>query len=222
VRRIEHNYFVLFALLGLPIAAFTQSITLSIGSSSGTAGGTVSLPISLSSSGGAQTAGLQWTFTFSSDITGVTVVAAPLATSAAKSVSCSGNNCLIFGLNSNVMADGTVATATFQIASNPSTATIPVQLTSVVASTALGASISATGGSGVISLPSPAASLSGLSCTSTTLNTSKVTYSPLSGWGYNSNAFTYTLLSDVGLVGFFGHPGGFTPGWGQLVPGLKP
>ena len=36
----------------------------------------------------------------------------------------------------------------------------------------------------------------------------------------NSNAFTFTLLSDVGLSSFFGHPSGYTPGWGQLIPGL--
>ncbi len=36
----------------------------------------------------------------------------------------------------------------------------------------------------------------------------------------NSNAFTYTLLSDIGLSTFFGHPSGFTPGWGQTITGL--
>jgi hypothetical protein len=37
----------------------------------------------------------------------------------------------------------------------------------------------------------------------------------------NSNAFTFTLLSDIGLVGFFGKPSGMTPGWGQSIPGLQ-
>ena len=31
---------------------------------------------------------------------------------------------------------------------------------------------------------------------------------------------TYTLLSDIGLSAFFGHPSGFTPGWGQTITGL--
>jgi RHS repeat-associated protein len=49
---------------------------------------------------------------------------------------------------------------------------------------------------------------------------------------YNSNGFTFTLLSDVGLSGFFGslpkrpnpfHPKRrFFPGWGEIVPGLVP
>ena len=45
------------------------------------------------------------------------------------------------------MADGTVATATFQIASSPSSNPIPIQLTSVVATTAGATSIPASGGS---------------------------------------------------------------------------
>jgi RHS repeat-associated protein len=49
---------------------------------------------------------------------------------------------------------------------------------------------------------------------------SKVAYTFLSGFSYNSNAFTYTLLSDIGLSNAFGHPTGRTPGWGQLVPSL--
>jgi RHS repeat-associated protein len=36
----------------------------------------------------------------------------------------------------------------------------------------------------------------------------------------NSNAFTFTLLSDIGLETYFGHPPGFTPGWGNTVDGL--
>jgi len=35
---------------------------------------------------------------------------------------------------------------------------------------------------------------------------------------YNSNAFTFTLLQEIGLN--LGKPTGFAPGWGQYVPGL--
>ncbi len=48
----------------------------------------------------------------------------------------------------------------------------------------------------------------------------KVAYTFLSGFSYNSNAFTYTLLEDIGEATYFGHPSGFTPGWDQTVPGL--
>ncbi len=125
----------------------------------------------LTSSGSAQTAGLQWTFNFSSDITGVTVVAGSSTTNAGKSLSCSGNNCLVAGINSTVIADGTVASATFQIAANPSSNPISIQLASVVATTAGGTSIPSSGNTGSISLPGATTALTGLSCTSSTLNT---------------------------------------------------
>ncbi len=158
-------------LLGLQTAAFGQSVVLSVGSASGTAGGTVTVPITLASSGGAQTAGLQWTFNFSSDITGVTVVAGASTTNAGKSLSCSGNNCLVAGFNSTTIADGTVASATFQIAANPSSNPISIQLTTIVATTAGGTSITSSGGGGSISLPGATTALSSLTCTSSTINT---------------------------------------------------
>ncbi|MEO8051227.1 MAG: hypothetical protein ABI833_12495 [Acidobacteriota bacterium] len=134
-------------------------------------GGTIALPINFASTGGAQSTGLQWTFSFPSDITGVTVVAGTAATDAGKSISCSGNNCLIVGFNSNVIANGTVAVATFQIAANPSNNPIPIQLTGAIATTAGGTSIPATGNTGAISLPVSLPTLSSVSCTSSTINT---------------------------------------------------
>ncbi len=46
-------------------------------------------------------------------------------------------------------------------------------------------------------------------------------YSPLPNGTstFNSNSFTYTLLSQVGLAGIFGQAA-WSPGWGFLVPGL--
>jgi RHS repeat-associated protein len=57
---------------------------------------------------------------------------------------------------------------------------------------------------------------------------SKVTYSFLAVGGYNSNSFTYTLLTQLGLSSYFGPPGGpqpggaflVLPGWNKTVPGL--
>ena len=165
---LVRKLFITLTLLVSPWIAFAQSITLSIGSGSATAGGTVAVPINLTSTGGAQTSGFEWSFNFSPDITGVTVVAGSSTSSAGKSLSCSGNNCLIVGFNATVIADGPVAVATVQIAPHPSSTAIPIQLTSVVASTAGGVSVPSSGGSGSISLPSP--SLSSLNCTSPTID----------------------------------------------------
>ncbi len=139
-------------------SAFAQSAVLSAGSGSGTAGATVSIPINLTSAGAAQIVGIQWTFSFSSDVTGVTVYAGPSATNARKSVTCSGTRCLVFGFNNNLVADGTIAIATFQLATFPSNNTIPVTLSNIVVSAASGAAITASGGSGNISLIAPAIS----------------------------------------------------------------
>jgi RHS repeat-associated protein len=56
-----------------------------------------------------------------------------------------------------------------------------------------------------------------------TYNTSGVwaKYDATAIGGYNSNSFTYSLLYIAGLSGFFGPNPGWTPGWGQLVPGLR-
>src|SRR6202163_2263045 len=145
------------ALHGEP-PVLAQSAVLSTGAGSGTAGATVSIPITLTSSGGAQIVGIQWNFSFSSDITGVTVFAGPSATNAQKSVSCAGTRCLVFGFNNNILADGTIAIATFQIATFPSNTTIPFSLTNTVISAASGAAVTAGGGSGDISLGAPATS----------------------------------------------------------------
>ncbi len=170
VPRLSRNLSIGILLLGIQVFGFGQTLTLTIGSGSGTAGATVSLPITLTSSGGAQASGLQWSFVYPSDITSFTVVAGPSATNAAKSITCSANSCLVLGFNNTVMTDGTVATAIFHIAANASTTTIPVQISGVVASTGSGDSIPASGGSGTITLSTPQVSLSGLSCTPTTIN----------------------------------------------------
>jgi hypothetical protein len=147
----------ILTLQGAP-SVLAQSAQLSAASGSATAGATVSIPITLTSSGGAQIVGIQWNFSFSSDITGVTVFAGPSATNAQKSVSCAGTRCLVFGFNNNILADGTIAIATFQIATFPSNTTIPFSLTNTVISAASGAAVTAGGGSGNISLVAPATS----------------------------------------------------------------
>ncbi len=50
----------------------------------------------------------------------------------------------------------------------------------------------------------------------------QVSYAPLPNGRttFNSNSFTYTLLYDIGLSEVFTPYIGWSPGWGQLVPGL--
>jgi hypothetical protein len=144
--------FTLIAFLGLPAVSFGQNVTLSLGWGSASAGGTTALPLNIVSSGESKPAAIQWSFSYPADVSGVTVVVGASATNAGKSVSCSANQCLISGLTKDAMANGTIATATFRLAAKPSAKTIPIQIVNVVASTASGVSIPASGSLGVVSL----------------------------------------------------------------------
>ncbi len=145
-------FLTLLALLGLQVTSWGQNVVLFIGSGSAPAGGTISVPINLVTFGESKPAAIQWSFSHSSDISGVTVAVSTSAANVGKSASCSADKCLIFGLTKDAISNGTIATATFQIAANPSKKTIPIQIVGVEASTALGALIPAVGSSGVISL----------------------------------------------------------------------
>lgn len=201
VRQLARNLPLGFLFLGLQMIGLGQSVTLSIGSGSATAGATVSLPIDLSSSGGALPAGLQWSFVYPSDITSVTVVAGPAAINAGKSITCSANTCLLLGFNNTAIADGTVATATFQIASSPSTTSIPVQISGVVASSAAGDSIPASGGSGTISLPPAPLGVSvSLSPLSATLTASQSTQFAATVTGNANTSVTWSFNPSIGTL----------------------
>jgi hypothetical protein len=141
------------AVLLLPTIVFGKTVTLSVGSGWAKPGWSVDLPVTLS--GGAQPAALQWTFNFSKDVTSVTVVAGASIKASGKTLNCSGNTCLVFGVNNATLADGVVATATFQLAAKPSASVIEITINGVVAAEANGSSITASGGTGKITLPSP-------------------------------------------------------------------
>jgi hypothetical protein len=142
------------SLLVFPALLIGKTAGLSIGSGWAKPGWTVDLPITLS--GGAQPTALEWSFGYSPDITKVTVVAGISTKAAGKTLSCSATKCLIFGGKNTTLADGEVAVATFQIAEKPSAATIPIAIKSVVAAAPDGNSIPASGGTGTITLPTPA------------------------------------------------------------------
>ena len=193
-QNLKRNVFITLTLLVSSSLAFAQGITLSIGSGTAAAGGSVSVPINLTSTGGAQTSGFEWSFSFSSDITGVTVVAGSSTTNAGKILSCSGTKCLIVGFNATVIGDGPIAVATFQIAANPSSTAIPIQLTSVVASTADGASIPSSGVSGSISFPS--GPLSSLNCISPNIDAPGTSSCTVTLTAAAPSAVNVTLLSN--------------------------
>lgn len=164
-------------LISLTSLAAGQSVNLTLGSASGNPGSSVSVPITITGSGGAQTAGLQWSFSYPGGVTGVTVVAGSSALTAGKLVSCSFNNCIVYGFNNATITDGVVATATFQISPGATGGPISVQLTNLIASDPAGLSLPVTGTAGSIAVNAVAgpAQLSSLTCSPSSIGSSTST-----------------------------------------------
>lgn len=167
-----------FLRMFLGVFAFTaladaQSASLVLGSAAGTPGSNVTVNLALSA-GGSQAAALQWTLQYSStDITGVSAAIGAAASSAGKSLTCTGATCVIFGFNQSVIADGLIAQLTFTIAPGTTSTSLPIQMTQVVLSDTSGGNIPVSVTVGSIAVVQPAAVVvSGLSCSLTTLSPS--------------------------------------------------
>ena len=169
-----------------------------MGAAQQAADGSVVVPINLASSEGALPTALQWSLSYSSDVTGVTFLPGTEATNADKQLACEGTTCLIYGINTNSIADGTVAIVTLQSSSHASFLVVPIQIAGVVAAAASGDSISSSGVSGsALLLPTPPFSpASPISQTQPALAGS---VSP-SGGGGLSQAFTFVFSDSQGAT----------------------
>ena len=118
-----------------PCAAQSSSLSLSVNSIS--TAGFVSLNLSLTSIVASVPAALQWTLNYSSsDIVGFTAIEGPAAMAAGKTVTCSGNRCLLWGLNTTAIPSGVVAVLTFQLSSTVA-GNVAVQVTDALAASPL-------------------------------------------------------------------------------------
>ena len=156
---------IVFALLGLT-PAYSQGVSLAIGTASGSPGSTVSISLSLTTASGLQPAALQWTLGYSpADVSGMTWTVGATAAAAGKQIVCSGNTCIVYGLNANTISDGVVAVASAQIAPTSLATVIPLQFAGVVAASGASDGIPALGLGGLITVNQLAPSLSSLVCT---------------------------------------------------------
>ena len=138
--------------------AYCQVVALAVGAVSGSPGSSVSVGLSLASASGLQPAALQWTLGYSAaDVAGVTWTVGTAGAAAGKSIACSGNTCILYGLNANTISDGVVAVASVWIAPTTLATVIPIQTTGVVAATGAGDAIPASGNNGIIAVNQPAA-----------------------------------------------------------------
>ena len=167
----------LLAVAGLgPVLG--QQVTLSLGSGNTTPGSAVALNLSMTATGGALPTSLQWTMNYATDVTGVTVAMAPNPNwigvpkaPSCSSVSASSVLCVIFDVTTNVIPNGSVATATFTISGGSVATNVPITLSGLVASDAGGNVIPSSATSGTITLIQPSLiTPSGVSCSPTSVN----------------------------------------------------
>jgi hypothetical protein len=116
-----------------------QNVGLSMAHTTGLAGTKVSAPISLSADSQFQVAALEWSFSYpDADIVAVEVTAGEAAVAADKTVLCASTEgtttCLLYGINRNLVSNGVVAEATFELSPRPHSS-ITVQLKNVIAVT---------------------------------------------------------------------------------------
>ncbi len=156
----------------LAATAMAQDV-ISLSSGSATVGGTASLDITLNSPAGSEPAGVQWTFNYSpTDVVAVNVTPGPSATAAGKAVTCQASSgkytCILIGNNSTAIQGGVLGTATFQLAGSTSSSSVPVQFSATYGALATGSAVAVTGNNAIITVL-PAAALSSLSCSPSSL-----------------------------------------------------
>ncbi len=177
--------FALFlASLSMRSVLAADAIALSLLPGSALPGGAVALNLDMTATG-TQAAGLQWTFRYApGDVVSVQVVAGPASVAAGKTVNCAAGSgtytCLLAGVNSSTIANGTVATATFSISTTPSGQVIPIQVSDSLSSSLTGVGIATTATGSSVSILSPVAP-AGLVC------------SPSSFTGAGTSTCTVTL-----------------------------
>lgn len=157
----------LLLLFFIANAGFAQSVNLSLASGSGKPGATISLDLTLTSNQPA-VAAVQWTFTYwATDVAGIDVAAGPAAVSAGKSVTCRGGaggvNCLLWGVNTNIIPNGVVARVKVTLAAT-SAAVSSIRVSDVLGAAADGGEIAMEARGSVLTIVQPL-QLSGMVCT---------------------------------------------------------
>ncbi len=193
----------MIAAIGLEQLGNAQTGSLSLSSANATSNSSVSLNLLLASGSGVSPAALQWTLGYpSSAVVGLTVAPGPAATAAGKMITCSGNSCILDGaasgtVNDTAIADGVVATLTFQLSSSAS-GNLAIQFSTAYAAAPLGTTVPVSTTNGVISVAPVAVSLTPAN---STLNASQTQQFTATVTGAGNTNVTWTLNPNVGSIG---------------------
>ncbi len=219
-------YSVLFITFCLTGTLWSQS-SLQLSAGNGVPAGSVSLNLSLNSPAGQEPASIEWSLNYPpSNVTGLSITAGSSAISAGKSLTCAaGTNsyiCIADGINSNIIANGTLATVNVSLAPGAAAGTAAIGLANALGASVAAASVPVTTTAGSVNIGS-LPSVSGLSCAATVLlpgNTTSctVTLGMAAGVGgttvqLSSNSTSITVPTSVTIAA------GSTTGTFQAVAG---
>jgi len=111
-------------------------VTLTVSSIITIPGGMVTLTVSVASTGGALPTAIQATFLYGSNINLTSVIIGGAGSTAGKTLSRSGDLCIVAAANANVISNGFLLIPSFTVIASPTNGTIPISLTNVIASDA--------------------------------------------------------------------------------------
>ena len=157
---------ILFACL--PGVGLAQQAALSLSSGTAVPGGSVGLSLSLTNSGSAQPGAIEWTMTYpSTEFSGVSIAAGPVATAAGAAPTCSSGVgtivCVLDGMQEAAIGNGVVATVTLGVPATAPGGAATVAISSPVVVGLNGSSIPAASVGANVSIQAQPA-LTGLSC----------------------------------------------------------
>jgi hypothetical protein len=187
--------------------ATLQTPSLSVSGASGVPGETITLDVSLDIGTGTPAASVQWDLTYSaSDLSLVTAPYSGTGSAAigagkladCNSISPGDVRCVISGINTTAIENGTVATISFQISPSTSDTSTLVSLVTAAASDGSANSLSINDDGATVTINHPSVPvLSGLSCTPSTVTPPATSTCTVSLSGAVSSTTTISLSSDV-------------------------
>lgn len=145
------------ALLSTQAIAEAPLVTVALESATVKPGGMADVKLSLTIPPGVEAAGLNWTLRYQTTaIEDIVVRAESAANAAQKSLKChsvSGETkCVLFGLNTNALASGTLATVTFRVGKDVAESSVDIRVTDLVVASPSGSPVPCFGSNGSLSV----------------------------------------------------------------------
>lgn len=146
------KFIALFLLAGA--SGVAQSVTLTLPSVTAAPGATAYLNLQLKTVSGPAPASLEWAINAPTpEVQRIKVTLGPAAAAASKLLSCSGNRCVLAGLNSSAIGNGTVAVLAVQLSASAQ-GNLAIQFSYARAASAGAVGLSVGVGNGVVAVSS--------------------------------------------------------------------